>query len=249
MDVPCPVPLQDAWSPVGYRVVEKNVPQTQPNPCTGDGPLPEPCIPSSPVGYRVVEVPRDQSAPPRRTAVPAARSSARLAKPVPVRKKPPVMLWGACAAGGAAVLIAMIAIIAVRMSTATPEPEHTEAGPVVLPQVIADVRHPVPVQEEAPAQVDPVPLDKPAPKPAPRPPVLRPPAPAMPDGPVNLAGIGPDPNDAGAPGADCNVCQQNFGTSVNFARNPVEANRQATEERKLTFILHVSGNFEEARFT
>jgi hypothetical protein len=36
---------------------------------------------------------------------------------------------------------------------------------------------------------------------------------------------------------------------VVFARNPREAARLAAAEQKLTFLLHVSGNFEEARFT
>ena len=43
--------------------------------------------------------------------------------------------------------------------------------------------------------------------------------------------------------------RETFGTAVAFARNPLEAARLARAERKLTFILHVSGNFEEARFT
>jgi hypothetical protein len=46
-------------------------------------------------------------------------------------------------------------------------------------------------------------------------------------------------------GAAC----ENFGTEVSFARNCREAARIAVKEGKLTFILHVSGNFEEARFT
>src|SRR4051794_33137744 len=102
MEVPCPVPLQNAWSPVGYQVVEENVPKTSSPGGTGDGPLPEPTVPSSPVGYRVVEVPREQSATPapRRARALSVRPAARVATPVPVRKKPPVMLWGSCAAGG-----------------------------------------------------------------------------------------------------------------------------------------------------
>jgi hypothetical protein len=37
--------------------------------------------------------------------------------------------------------------------------------------------------------------------------------------------------------------------SVEFARDPMEAARQAREEHKLMFVLHVSGNFEESKFT
>jgi hypothetical protein len=43
--------------------------------------------------------------------------------------------------------------------------------------------------------------------------------------------------------------RETFGTAVGFARNPLEAARIAGEEHKLTFLLHVSGNFEEERFT
>jgi hypothetical protein len=66
------------------------------------------------------------------------------------------------------------------------------------------------------------------------------------------------PADLGFPAKDdCKVDKvggplperENFGTTVEFARNPLEAARSAAAERKLTFVLHVSGNFEDARFT
>jgi len=40
-----------------------------------------------------------------------------------------------------------------------------------------------------------------------------------------------------------------LGTSVDFVRNPMEANRLAQHTGKLTFILHVAGDFEEPGFT
>jgi len=40
-----------------------------------------------------------------------------------------------------------------------------------------------------------------------------------------------------------------FGTSVEFAESPAEAAKQARKEEKLVFILHVSGNFEDPKFT
>jgi hypothetical protein len=43
--------------------------------------------------------------------------------------------------------------------------------------------------------------------------------------------------------------RETFGTAVGFVRNPREAARLAAAERKLTFVLHVSGNFEDDRFT
>ena len=39
------------------------------------------------------------------------------------------------------------------------------------------------------------------------------------------------------------------GTSVEFVETPKEAAVQAKKEEKLVFILHVSGHFEDPRFT
>ena len=44
------------------------------------------------------------------------------------------------------------------------------------------------------------------------------------------------------------VCRT-FGTSVDFVSTPSEAAKQATKEQKLVFVLHVSGKFEDPRFT
>ena len=40
-----------------------------------------------------------------------------------------------------------------------------------------------------------------------------------------------------------------FGTSVEFAESPAAAAARAKKEQKLVFVLHVSGNFEDPRFT
>ncbi len=40
-----------------------------------------------------------------------------------------------------------------------------------------------------------------------------------------------------------------FGTRVKFVSSPSEAARIARQEQKLVFVLHVSGNFEDSRFT
>ena len=42
---------------------------------------------------------------------------------------------------------------------------------------------------------------------------------------------------------------EKYGTQVAFVGNPVDAARQATKERKLLFVLHLSGNFEDKQFT
>ncbi len=40
-----------------------------------------------------------------------------------------------------------------------------------------------------------------------------------------------------------------YGTSVEFVGSPSEAARQAKKEQKLVFVLHVSGHFEDPKFT
>jgi len=39
------------------------------------------------------------------------------------------------------------------------------------------------------------------------------------------------------------------GTTIDFLDTPKEAAAQAKKEGKLVFVLHVSGNFEDPRFT
>ena len=46
--------------------------------------------------------------------------------------------------------------------------------------------------------------------------------------------------------ADKEACH---GTAVEFVDTPSEAAKQALKEKKLVFVLHVSGNFEDPRFT
>jgi hypothetical protein len=48
--------------------------------------------------------------------------------------------------------------------------------------------------------------------------------------------------------ADGETCGS-FNTSVEFYDTPSEAARHAKKEQKLVFVLHVSGNFEDPRFT
>ena len=59
------------------------------------------------------------------------------------------------------------------------------------------------------------------------------------------AGATPPGSVPKAPETSCG----NYGTSVQFVNNPAEAARQARRQDKLVFLLHVSGNFEDAKFT
>ena len=40
-----------------------------------------------------------------------------------------------------------------------------------------------------------------------------------------------------------------YGTSIMFSESPAAAAKQAMEEEKLVFVLHVSGNFETSEYT
>ena len=42
---------------------------------------------------------------------------------------------------------------------------------------------------------------------------------------------------------------EKYGTAIEFLSRPTEAARQALHEEKLLFVLHVSGNLEDAKFT
>lgn len=48
----------------------------------------------------------------------------------------------------------------------------------------------------------------------------------------------------------CGTCgERTYGTAVAWEESPSEAARKAGAEGKLVFVLHVSGNFEDPRFT
>ena len=48
----------------------------------------------------------------------------------------------------------------------------------------------------------------------------------------------------------CGKCgKQTYGTSVVWSGSPSEAATKAKAEEKLVFVLHVSGHFEDPKFT
>jgi len=69
-----------------------------------------------------------------------------------------------------------------------------------------------------------------------------------PEGDNRIVGPAPNPSSgaerASQPEPDCETA-----VAVAFARDPMEAARKAREEHKIMFVLHVSGNFEESKFT
>jgi hypothetical protein len=48
----------------------------------------------------------------------------------------------------------------------------------------------------------------------------------------------------------CTTCgNQSYGTSIRWAGSPSDAATKAKAEEKLVFVLHVSGHFEDPKFT
>jgi hypothetical protein len=45
------------------------------------------------------------------------------------------------------------------------------------------------------------------------------------------------------------LARETHGTNINFLSTPKEAARKARNNNKLTFLLHISGNFEDTDFT
>lgn len=229
MQVPSPLPLQNPWSPVGYQVCEvgeantpdRHIPSTRPAP-EGRRKTIEPArTPWSPVGCRVVQV-AEEKTPPR----PRADSAEPCLAVRPIRKKsgPPVP---------AVVLLVLIfflmtflslvSLVALAVSTPTP--------PVVVVNDQPGQPMQVGWQQQAfiPAGVADLPVREKTKEPA------------------------PENQDLVCDKGDCKVgdpkSKETFGTSVAFVRNPGIASGMAKQQQKLTFVLHVSGNFEDSRFT
>jgi hypothetical protein len=59
----------------------------------------------------------------------------------------------------------------------------------------------------------------------------------------------PDPGKGELADKNAQGSCQSSDSVLEFARDPMEAARLAREEHKLMFVLHVSGNFEESKFT
>jgi len=64
------------------------------------------------------------------------------------------------------------------------------------------------------------------------------------------ATAGPTGKGLGTPGLELTKPDDKcHGTSFEFFDTPAEAAAQAKKDQKLVFVLHVSGNFEDPRFT
>jgi hypothetical protein len=152
---------------------------------------------------------------------------------------------------GAALVVSALLIGALLLVV---HPRHAAADSVaaVEPPVAADAPQPG-VRDILPPElppVMPVPVSIAAPSPPPAP-VIAPPAsppPPLPPPidtppPRAVAAVTTVPPPAGPP------VDHRYGTSVDFVDSPTEAAEQALKQKKLLFVLHISGNFEKDCFT
>ena len=138
---------------------------------------------------------------------------------------PPLLYWRPVAVAGVLTLSVVVTLtVAVRSS----------GRPAETRKVLA------PAASLSPAPVAARPEPKPLP---PLPPVEDP----VPPAPVPVA-LPPAAADVAEPAPAC-APRDTYGTRVEFVNNLTEAAREARRQGKLKFVLHVSGNFEDARFT
>ncbi|GEM_PF-4834355 len=242
MEVPCPVPLTQPWSPVGYQVVElpggKAPAGEQPPHVILVEQTPRPVaksnIPRSPVGYRVVKV-ADENVPVRRRSRDTDISLLMRERP----RTHPLAIWLPIVAVALVIFVPAFALaLILSRSHARNEPQVVaavvpEAIGVVPEAIRADVPADKKADAAAPAQAKLAPADAP---------------------PREAKGAGPDADpfdiaNQAKPAQQPRLDRERFDTAVEFVRNPQEAIRLAKQENKLTFILHLSGNFEDPGFT
>ena len=232
-------PWLQPWSPVGYRVVE-----VLDGPKSSDAAPPQVILaeavgqstkcraPRSPVGYRVTLISEE--------IVPAPRPARGIEIRAPRRRRSrPSMaaIWIPMAAIAVIVLLPAVALCLMISSRPRPQwqpPVVAVAVPnemVVVPDAIRALPAEKPAEDAAPPEAA-------APAVTPRDAKE-----ACPDcDPFDIA------NQAG-PRRPARPDREGFATAVEFVRNPQEAKRLAKTENKLTFILHLSGNFEDPGFT
>jgi hypothetical protein len=226
MNVPNPLPFSEAWSPVGYQVVQI-ADETGPPECRpASVPAQLPYVPRSPLGYQIVKVwdEEPEIGLPPHLQVPRIRR--RLVDPP---KRSPNVAAFAAIGGACTIGFLVIASMVVSRTTAPHFQGRAVDGMWQVEAVI-----PAEFKDDLGGALPPGPDDK----------IVR----AAPQ-----ARQEPQAGGVAPANGKCEECaaggRETFGTDVQFARNPQEAYRLARAERKLVLILHVAGNFEDSRFT
>jgi hypothetical protein len=224
------------------------------------------------LAYRTVEIPVGRPVRLRRTDPPRAKT-ARVLPVVPGRGQPLIYLQPVAASGLVTLALVMAVMLTSRSSRAASgdalaaQVTDTPAAELAALSVPAEdpPREPVlsPPRDPEPAALAglagppgrPIDAGPPRGEGSAKPPVLRAsqdadaspsqPAARIPHLLIELA-------EKGMPAAvlePARKCSGDYGTALQFARNPVEAAKSAKRDDKLVFLLHVSGNFEDDDFT
>lgn len=230
MKVPSPLTPQDPWSPLGYTIVEIGEDRTPAPKVNLDSSQLDSKkktaeftpVPWSPVGCRVVQVGEEKIEMPPSVIRAKPQNATRTLtgkSKYSKRKSGPPLPAIFLAAGGFFLMMLMCGMSAISLMSAPNRPMAVSLTDV--PADLVNLAHQRKIM--------------------------------LPDYAANLPVREPaKPKEGGD--LDCkNGCplgeKQNFGTSVEFVRNPQEAGQIAKKAGKLTFLLHVSGDFEESRFT
>jgi hypothetical protein len=158
---------------------------------------------------------------------------------------PPIVI-----AGAAAMAVMFVAVATAALVSLVPAGHSGAAAAVALPNP-----QPLALASEADDPTTPTPaapVEIITPETLPR---LDPSAVNKPPEPIALGpdlALGPGLVEGGAcNGAACAAAAAGgrYGTAVAFVDNPADAGGQALKDKKLLFMLHVAGDFEEAKFT
>ena len=198
---------------------------------------------AAPIPVGILVLPRAKVAPPAPKRAPSLVP--------PLRGNP--WLW--IVSAGSVIYAALILALGLFISRPEPLPVGELAMPVATIEVAAAPTPiaPLPAAAEEP---EPTPMEPPVLLPKPMFTLLLETSPLLPTEDI----VVPDPVKPIVPPAkpkpawkeaDLNVyasCEQ-IGTNVLFVKNPVEAFKKAKDEKKLVFMVHLSGNLEDKEFT
>jgi hypothetical protein len=182
----------------------------------------------------------------RRIRLPEEPRAAVLARKRDVGTGPAGLIsWRAVAAASVGAWLCVGGLTVAAWALTHRSPQIQAALPPLAPEVtnsvadkVAEVTHlTVKAPEPAPASGEPVSFKK---------------APASP--PLQVAEEVTVPRETELPASELLPGEEaanlrTYGTQVAFVSSPAEAARKALKERKLLFVLHLSGNFEDRKFT
>jgi cell division septation protein DedD len=152
-------------------------------------------------------------------------------KPQPLAPKPSLIHWPIVAAASAGAVVFLAGTLAAAWFVS-----RTAGPPKERPVPLAEVPH----QAETPS--GPATVDEPAAAlPAPETVAKETAALATP--------VEPKPSESEPLSPTAPPACETFGTRLQFVSNPTDAARLARQDNKLLFILHISGNFEDDKFT